>query len=99
MKDKIHPKYYNTVAKCACGAEYQIGSTKETIRVDICSACHPLFTGKQKLMDTEGRVQKFKKKYANVKAKTVKRRVPKSKKRIFPAAKKSKVKKATKAKK
>jgi large subunit ribosomal protein L31 len=67
MKEKIHPKYFKTMAACACGAQYEIGSTKENVRVDICSACHPLFTGKQKLMDTEGRVQKFKKKYAGVK--------------------------------
>jgi len=69
MKEKIHPKYFKTIATCACGAQYEIGSTKENIRVDICSACHPLFTGKQKLLDTEGRVQKFKKKYAGVKIK------------------------------
>ena len=67
MKEKIHPKYYKAATRCACGATYEIGSTKEEIHVDICSACHPLFTGKQKLLDTEGRVQKFKKKYANVK--------------------------------
>lgn len=66
MKPEIHPKYYKTTATCACGATYEIGSTKENIRVDICSACHPLFTGKQKLIDTEGRVQKFQKKYAGV---------------------------------
>ena len=66
MKEKIHPKYFETTAVCACGATYQIGSTKENIHIDICSACHPLFTGKQKLLDIEGRVQKFKKKYANV---------------------------------
>ncbi len=99
MKEKIHPKYYNTVAKCACGAEYRIGSTKDNIRVDICSACHPLFTGKQKLIDREGRVQKFKKKYANAKVKKVKRRVSKSKKRVKPSTKKSVAKKAKKAKK
>lgn len=64
VKDKIHPEYHAVVAACACGAEFEIGSTKKTIRVDICSKCHPLFTGKQKLMDTEGRVDKFKKKYA-----------------------------------
>ncbi len=68
MKENIHPKYYKTVAKCACGAEYEIGSTKQNIHVDICSACHPLFTGKQKLLDAEGRVQKFQKKYADIKA-------------------------------
>jgi large subunit ribosomal protein L31 len=66
MKPNIHPKYYQTKAICACGATYEIGSTKEKIHVDICSACHPLFTGKQKLLDTEGRVQKFKKKYAGI---------------------------------
>jgi large subunit ribosomal protein L31 len=70
MKDKIHPKYYKTTASCACGASFDVGSTKENIRVDICSNCHPLFTGKQKLMDTEGRVEKFKKKYAKVAAAT-----------------------------
>jgi large subunit ribosomal protein L31 len=66
MKQDIHPKYFKTTATCACGATFDIGSTKDNIRVDICSNCHPLFTGKQKLMDTEGRVEKFKKKYAKV---------------------------------
>ena len=82
MKEKIHPKYFSTVATCACGATYEIGSTRENIRVDICSACHPLFTGKQKLMDIEGRVQKFKKKYAGVtprKKKPVKKKKKKKK--------------------
>lgn len=68
MKEGIHPKYFKTTATCACGASYEIGSTRENVRVDICSACHPLFTGKQKLLDIEGRVQKFQKKYAGVKA-------------------------------
>jgi large subunit ribosomal protein L31 len=68
MKDKIHPKYYDTKATCACGAAYDVGSTKENIKLDICSSCHPLFTGKQKLMDAEGRVERFKKKYAKVAA-------------------------------
>lgn len=66
MKEGIHPKYFDTTAHCACGTTFKIGSTKENIRVDICSACHPLFTGKQKMIDIEGRVQKFKKKYAGV---------------------------------
>ena len=66
MKPEIHPKYFTTTATCACGATYEIGSTKQNIKVDICSACHPLFTGKQKLLDAEGRVQKFQKKYAGV---------------------------------
>ncbi len=68
MKKDIHPKYFKTTATCACGATFDIGSTKENVRVDICSSCHPLVTGKQKMMDTEGRVEKFKKKYAKVTA-------------------------------
>lgn len=76
MKDKIHPKYYRSTATCACGAKFEIGSTKENIHVDICSQCHPLFTGKQKIMDTEGRVERFKKKYANVKVNTGKKKAP-----------------------
>jgi large subunit ribosomal protein L31 len=73
MKKEIHPKYHRTKATCACGATYDIGSTMENIRVDICSNCHPLFTGKQKLMDTEGRVERFKKKYAKVAATAAKK--------------------------
>jgi large subunit ribosomal protein L31 len=73
MKEKIHPKYHKTTATCACGATYEIGSTMDNIRVDICSNCHPLFTGKQKLMDTEGRVERFKKKYAKITAPAAKK--------------------------
>ncbi len=73
MKKDIHPKYGTTKAACACGATYEVGSTTQNIRVDICSSCHPLFTGKQKFMDIEGRVEKFKKKYANVAAAPLKR--------------------------
>lgn len=64
MKEKIHPEYNRTVARCACGNEIEVGSTKENIRVEICSKCHPFYTGnKGKLVDTTGRVDKFKKKY------------------------------------
>ena len=63
MKEGIHPEYKETTVKCACGAEYKTRSTKENIRVDICSKCHPFFTGKQKLFDTGGRVDRFKKRY------------------------------------
>ena len=56
--------YYNdVVATCVCGATYQVGSTKESIRVDICANCHPFFTGDSKILDSEGRVEKFNKKY------------------------------------
>lgn len=60
MKKDTHPKYYSeAVIKCACGNEIKTGSTKEKISVEICSACHPFFTGKKKLIDTAGRVEKF----------------------------------------
>jgi large subunit ribosomal protein L31 len=64
MKSGIHPEYNKVVAKCACGSEYELGSVKKDIHVEICSSCHPFFTGKQKLVDTAGRIEKFKKKYA-----------------------------------
>lgn len=64
MKPKIHPEYKDTNISCACGEVMHTRSTKQNIRVDICSKCHPFFTGKQKLLDTAGRVEKFKKRYA-----------------------------------
>ena len=63
MKKEIHPEYKLTTATCACGKSFDIGSTKEAIKVEICSSCHPFFTGKQKLVDTAGRIDRFKKKY------------------------------------
>ena len=63
MKEKIHPEYKPTTIKCACGNEITVGSTKSDIRVEICSKCHPFFTGKQKLVDTAGRIERFRKKY------------------------------------
>lgn len=66
MKDNIHPKYGEAVVKCACGETFTTGSTKPNLHVEICSKCHPFFTGKQKLVDTGGRVEKFKKKYGIV---------------------------------
>ena len=66
MKEGIHPKYQQTTIKCACGAVYQTGSTKPNITVEICAKCHPFYTGKQKLVDTGGRVERFKRRYANV---------------------------------
>jgi large subunit ribosomal protein L31 len=63
MKKGIHPNYDFTTIKCACGNEIQTRSTGKDIEVEICSACHPFFTGKQKLVDTAGRVERFKKKY------------------------------------
>jgi large subunit ribosomal protein L31 len=63
MKADIHPNYSNTTIKCACGNMIELGSTKSNIRVEICSKCHPFFTGKQKLIDTAGRIERFRKKY------------------------------------
>lgn len=62
MKKEIHPPYFETIATCACGATYKIHSTKKNIKVEICSACHPFFTGKQKFVDTAGRIDKFQRK-------------------------------------
>src|SRR5437899_11274361 len=63
MKPAIHPKYYDVEARCACGATWKTRSTKPELHLEICSSCHPFFTGKQKLLDTEGRVERFTKKY------------------------------------
>ncbi len=63
MKKDIHPEYHVIKASCACGNEIEIGSVNTEMSVEICSACHPFFTGKQKLIDTAGRVEKFLKKY------------------------------------
>lgn len=63
MKPDIHPNYQLTTVTCACGNEFETGSTKTELRVEICSNCHPFFTGKQKFVDTGGRVDRFKKKY------------------------------------
>ena len=64
MKNDIHPKYFDTTVTCACGNVVEVGSTKENIRIEICSKCHPFFTGKQKLVDTAGRIERFRRKYA-----------------------------------
>ncbi len=67
MKEKIHPTYYHQASvTCVCGNTFLTGSTQKEVRVDICSNCHPFYTGKQKLMDTEGRIDRFRKKYAAV---------------------------------
>ena len=63
MKEKIHPKYEITKISCACGNVIETRSTVKDIKIEICSACHPFFTGKQKLVDTAGRIERFRKKY------------------------------------
>lgn len=64
MKSGIHPEYSVAKVSCACGNSFETRSTKSEINVEICSSCHPFFTGKQKLIDTAGRIEKFKRKYA-----------------------------------
>lgn len=67
LKKGIHPEYFDTTVTCACGNVIKTRSTVKNIRVEICSACHPFFTGKQKLVDTAGRVERFRRKYAKMK--------------------------------
>ncbi len=64
MRQDIHPAYQKVTATCVCGNSIETGSMLPIIRVDVCSACHPFYTGTQKIMDTEGRVEKFRKRYA-----------------------------------
>ncbi|HHU01507.1 MAG: 50S ribosomal protein L31 [Christensenellales bacterium] len=63
MKEGIHPKYQKSSVRCVCGETFETGSTKSDIRVEICSKCHPFYTGKQKLVDSGGRVDRFKKRF------------------------------------
>ena len=65
MRESIHPAYPNAQVKCACGAAWETRSTGGSLHLDICSSCHPFYTGKQKLMDTQGRIDRFNKRYAN----------------------------------
>ncbi len=67
MKKEIHPPYNETTVRCACGAEYPTRSTKKDLKVEICSACHPLFTGKHKFLDSGGRIERFERKYGKKK--------------------------------
>ncbi len=64
MKADIHPKYYDTKVTCGCGNSFTTRSTRKELKVDICSACHPFYTGKLKFVDTAGRIEKFKNKFA-----------------------------------
>ncbi|HAM42680.1 50S ribosomal protein L31 [Candidatus Avelusimicrobium stercoris] len=74
MKEKIHPNYEFVEAVCACGNKFMTRSTAKTLKLDICAACHPFFTGKQKLLDTEGMVEKFNKRFAKTEGKTLVRK-------------------------
>ncbi|MFC1940857.1 50S ribosomal protein L31 [Chloroflexota bacterium] len=64
MKDKVHPKYYpDATVVCACGNSFTVGSTKKLMKVEVCSKCHPFFTGERRMMDVTGRVERFKQRY------------------------------------
>ena len=81
MKKDIHPKYFEKAdISCACGAKYDFGSTKEKINVEICSSCHPFYTGTEKVMDIAGRVEKFKTRKAAAETKKTKKTEKKEKK-------------------
>jgi large subunit ribosomal protein L31 len=71
MREGIHPNYIETSVTCACGNTFQTRSTKQNIRLEICSSCHPFFTGKQKFLDTAGRVERFQKRFAKTGGETV----------------------------
>jgi large subunit ribosomal protein L31 len=94
MKKEIHPDYFKDAKiTCACGAVYQVGSTKEDIQVELCAACHPFYTGKQKLMDTARRVEKFTER-ATLKATTATgKKVKKEKRAIIKKTKAAKAEK------
>lgn len=72
MREGIHPKYEEATVTCACGYSFKTRSTKPVIKLEMCSNCHPFFTGKQKLVDTAGRVERFQKRFAKTEGKTVK---------------------------
>jgi large subunit ribosomal protein L31 len=67
VKTGIHPKYVESTVSCACGNTWTTRSTKETVHLDVCSRCHPYFTGEQRIVDTAGRVERFRKRYENTK--------------------------------
>ncbi len=84
MKKDIHPNYQETVFRCACGAEIKTRSTKPEYKLEICSGCHPFFTGRQKLVDSAGRVERFMRKYGDTAVATGKKPVKASKKAAAP---------------
>ena len=85
MRVGIHPKYHEVEARCACGATWKTRSTRKELRLEICSNCHPFFTGRQKLVDTEGRVERFTKKYGQQTVAALKARQQQARKAARPA--------------
>ncbi|SUZ99391.1 uncharacterized protein METZ01_LOCUS52245, partial [marine metagenome] len=79
VREGIHPEYFEVEARCACGATWKTRSTKKELHLEICSSCHPFFTGKQKLIDTEGRVERFTKKFGSQTVASVKEQLERRK--------------------
>ena len=103
MKPGIHPKYHDVEARCACGNTFKTRSTKQELHLEICNACHPFFTGRQKLIDTEGRVERFTKRFGAQSTEATKARVTAAKTakaakvvKAAPAPKKAAAKKTAK---
>ncbi len=107
MKSGIHPQYMTTTVTCACGASFETRSTRKEVKLEICSACHPFFTGQQKFVDAAGRVERFKKRFESTEGKTVVRKsakaplkklaaVPRAKKTLTSAPKKTEKKSTSK---
>ena len=88
MKEAIHPNYKDVEVRCACGSTFNTRSTKPELHLEICSACHPFFTGRQKLIDTEGRVERFSKKFGVQTSEQRKAAAKAAKEAKAPAAKK-----------
>jgi large subunit ribosomal protein L31 len=85
MKEGIHPEYKTALVTCACGNSFTTRSTLESIHVEICSRCHPFFTGRQKLVDTAGRVERFRRKYGETEAKRSRSKKPAARRSEAPA--------------
>jgi len=96
MRENIHPAYPTAKVHCACGATWETRSTHGDLHLDICSNCHPFFTGKQKLLDTQGRIDRFRKKYANAPAAPEKKKAAPKKEAAPKAPKEKKAKKEPK---
>lgn len=98
MKENIHPKYVETTVHCACGYTYKTYSTKEKIKVDICSQCHPLYTGKTKIIDKAGRVERYRRRFGETKGSKILTAKEKAELEAKQAAARAEAKKATKPK-
>lgn len=100
MKKEIHPEYFpKAKITCACGAKYEIGSTREEISIELCSACHPFYTGKQKIIDTARRVEKFQERVAKKAAQATGKKAKKAKRAAQKKTQEDKKAPAKKAKK